>query len=447
MSENEKTWVIGITDDLVTKKPIAESPTTTRPAVRPTVRATASRPAVRVQPKAPVPAPARRRLHFALELALTYLLGPFALLLTDRGRQGRGWVAAGIASGLAGIGMVVWRDRILLAVDVGWAIVLLMITTALVALLWFSAWSRALMMTGEPDMTRRRLRREQIPSWLKKPWSLGAVSFLVPGLGLLLTGRLRRAAIVLWLGQLGIVAGLTLYHSPWAWQVNKNSALGAIDSNLLEGSFLLAGAILIASIAGWIVQALEGSRQALLTRSGSTRARGDWYALALVGSLAAMALVNDPAPIAQNLDEQAGRLHQSGCKVIPLALTLAAHHCDPAQSRYPIQAMGLYEELGRPDRAAAMRVRLDRNLGPFVNLVMGESPALPASQEVFFAQNTLEPEQVPVLQDAVLAVAESADPDPAVLDPAISDPVVSAPDSDKIAPAAFFGTMVIPDPQ
>lgn len=440
MAENEKTWVIGITDDLVTKKPTAEPPAATRPPFRSPARATVSRPTVRVQPKPPVKAQAHRRMHFALVLALTYLLGPFALLLTSGGRQARGWLVAGLGSGLAGIGMVVWRGRILSAVDVGWALVLLAAAVSLVSLLWFSAWARALTMTWEPDAAIRRERSERLPQWLKRPLTSGALGFLVPGLGLLLAGRVRRAAIVLWLGQLPVLAGVALMLSPWAWNVNRNSALGAIDPSLLESLFLVAAAALVLAIIGWIAQALEGGRQALRIRGVMPAGRGDRYALALVASLVIVAVVYDPAPLAQSLDEHAGQLRESGLKVIPLAFTLAAHRCDPAQSRYAIQAMGLYEELGRFDRAEALRADLDRNLVPFVNLVLRERPMRDAEHEFIYVRS--EPVKgaaaVPEVVDATLQGTPMESP---------PEPTGANPGLEAISPAALFGTMMVPDPK
>ena len=431
MSEAEKTWVIGIADDLETTRRAVESPAPMRPMARPMVRPIMRRSTVSHRSKHAVKARSGNRLHYAFLVALTYLLGPFALMLTERGRRSRMLCFYGAVAGLSGIALMVWRADLLANVQTGWGVTMLVMGTALIILAWFSIWARALLLTGQSDSVLQRVKRENFPLWLKKPWVLGGLGFLVPGLGLLLVGRIRRAVAVLWFCQLGVVAGLVLFHASWIWQANKTWKIGAISSNLLEVTFLLAGVGMLLGILGWIVQALEGSRQASSRGAGSVRPRGDRYAIALAASLAVFVLATDSVDIARKLDIQSSLLKESGCRVIPLYLSLAAHRCDPSQSRYAIQAMDLYAELGREDQAGHLRARLNENLGSYVELVRLENSSGEASEEILYTLVDPVSDPAPVPDESVRTQNQSQ-----------SEPAV-----EWTAQATYFGTMMIPDPQ
>ena len=189
MSDSNKTWVIGITDDLELRRSGEEPPTPTRPMIRPVSRPLPTRAIARPQPRPVVNARPARQLHYALLVALTYLLGPFALVLTERGRRGRAWLIAGTVAGLAGIALTVWRVGILARVEASWTAVVLGGITSAVLMIGFSAWARALLLTRDPDASARKTRRQAFPTWLRKPAVLGGLGFVVPGLGLLLAGR------------------------------------------------------------------------------------------------------------------------------------------------------------------------------------------------------------------------------------------------------------------
>ena len=142
----------------------------------------------------------------------------------------------------------------------------------------------------------------------------------------------------------------------------------------------------------------------------------------------------DPGTLAERLDHRAGQLMDSGYHVIPLQLSLAAHRCDPSHSRYAIQAMGLYTELGRTDQAEELRNRLDSNLGPFVELVRLENPNQERFSEVLYAQASpvVEPASAAVESQETPVAPVEAQPEPAV---------------DQIVQAVFFGTMMMPEPE
>ncbi|MBU8871553.1 MAG: hypothetical protein KOO60_11875 [Gemmatimonadales bacterium] len=453
MSESKKTWVIGITDDLEIMESNEEPITPTRIKVKPLVRPLMKRQVTRAQPRPVVKPVPRRPMHYALLVMLTYLLGPFALLLTGRGRQNRTWLFTGCSSGLVGLGLMVGRGSIMAGIESGLAIVMLGLLTVLVVMAGFSAWARALVLTKDPDPAVRAMQHQAFPSWLHKPWVLGSLGFLAPGLGLLLAGRARRAAAVLWACQLGVLAGLVVLHARWIWQVNVSSDIGALDPNRLEVIFMGAALACLLSGMGWVGLALEGGRQAASAHGGSRLPRGDWYSLALVASLAVFAFTADPVMVAEGLDAQGQRLQELGYRVIPLTMSVAAHRCDPSRARYAIQAVDLYAELGHGDKAEELRSRLDQNLGDFVELVLLEESPPGESSEILYAETGPGSDQLmdqamsPLLQQAMdqnmgPVMAEDSTPAPVEIEDKQPEQVFNG-----LFPHTFFGAMLVPDPE
>lgn len=449
MTESTKTWVIGITDDLEAGKPVAEQPAVARPAPPRPVARKGQRPAPRPEPK-----PVRRarplpRMHFALLLALTYLLGPAALLLTDRGRGNRTWLFVGLVSMLAGAALGFGHDRILAAVGAGWAVTGLAGIVTVVVFAGFSAWSRALYLVGDVDSAVQKSRRESLPRWARQAWFAGALGLVAPGAGLVLSGRARQGALTLWSCLWAALAGLTLWHAPWLWRNVASGGGATTASDRLEIYFLAAVLVAVLGVLGWVAQALESGRSSLQRRGVVGSEHGDRYALALLGALAVFAITVDTADIAQRLDHQVVRLRDQGCRVAPLSLALAAQRLDPSQSRYSIQAMDLYTELGREEQAEKVRGRLDRNLGSFVELMMAEG-SVPAADGIHYATGANRRSQ-------------ASPTDPSVTEPggiaAIAGTTVTPPKSESesmpadvtapawAAPTAYFGTMMTPDPK
>jgi|GEM_PF-2376527 len=371
MSDSNKLWVIDLGDELETSNPGSEQQATVPPPAVPRQQPIRAKTAP-VQ-SAPTPrkmqrAAGRKPMHIALLLALTYALGPFAILLTEQGRKSKPWLATGIASGALAIILVSMRGAILASTQTGRGLIPLFVFSALVFLGCFSVWARALLITGDAVLRRGK----KLPSWVKTPWAAGGLSFVVPGFGLLITGCPKRAAAVVWSCWPALLSALMLGHAGWIWSVQQRTGHVVATAEILELVFLVTAIVAAVSVLGLTAQALEGARQAFPRSARIHNQRGDWYALALLGSVACLVVASDPTSVASRLDHHSESLHASGLRVIPLYMTLAASRLDPADSQYVLQAIDLNTELGRIDEAAGLRARLDEDLSAYVQVVMGE---------------------------------------------------------------------------
>lgn len=373
MYDNEKIYSIELGEDLALPDPPREQRTVAsiaKPAVR-----SASR------PRKPQPAreskPPSSELQFAPLVILSYLLGPFSVHLNPECRGRKGLLGAGLISGMAGLGMFAGRGFILDLLGNGWPLWPWALVGTAVMVTVFSVWARSLMLV----VTHHRQPRHRLPALLRRPWAVGVVGLVAPGLGLLLAGCARRGAAVIWMCS-GVVAGvMVLAGGPGIWAGNQAGRSGSLNPVVLESIFLLAAGILMAGLIGWIAQALEGARQMMEEPSIRHRMRGDWYAGALLVTLIGMAMVWDPAAMAVHLDDGSVVLREQGFRLIPLKLSQSAHRLDPAPSQYAIGAMELCEELGRTAEAAELRRELDGNLASYLALVQAEKPGpvLPAN--------------------------------------------------------------------
>ncbi len=298
--------------------------------------------------------PPPSRLHFAPLLLLTYALGPLALLLTPRGRRG------GIGAALAAVAgtswaLLIWQWRAVLArVLSGGATA--GIWTALVGLALLvgcGTWARAVLCIGQDLL----LQPQRLPRWLRRSRVIGAVGLVVPGLGLLIAGRRRRAAAVLGLTGPFLCAVLILLRAGPLWAERSWPYLQHVPPVSLEIMFLGAGATVMIGVIVWLGQALEGFRLTTVV-SGRRPARSDRTAAALLMALLAFGLLFDPAAVARRLDEESRSLAGAGCRLIPLTMLLAANRLDPAQPVYLLRASQFYASLGRPRTAARIREEL-----------------------------------------------------------------------------------------
>ena len=309
--------------------------------------------------------PRRERKYFVTLLGLTYLLGPLALLLTPQGRRNRIWLAAALGSGLAGLVML-WRwQDILSRIESGSPILFWSVVTSLVILTGFTTWARAIYLTGEnADRPAQRW-----PRWLMKPWAIGGLGFLVPGLGLLLAGCRKRAVAVLWLYWPAVLSVLLLAHATWMWDWQRNSGVQTVSANTIEYIMMIAAMVAFLGVLGWIAQALDGARQVSSQYSAWVRPRSDWYAAALMGAIVVLAVVSEPASIAKRLDRLGGSLRREGYQVIPLCLTLTANRLDPSRPVYVMQAIELYDELGKSEAAARLQDELNEDMQPYLMML------------------------------------------------------------------------------
>jgi len=374
MSNDRKTWLIEAGDVLDVMPPNKKQPVTAVVPVRP---AELSRPAPQaavsepVKRRAKAPTPARSNMQFALLMALTYVLGPLAILLTPRGRRHKVLVvAAGLSTALTMIlvlsrfdGLV--RDDRIASAWLWGALV------AVAAVGGFSAWARALHLLGGEGVPHVN----KLPHWLRQSWAIGALGLVAPGSGLLLSGGARRTAIFVWLFWPAVVATVVLVNSMGLWRHHLASGWLMASGPALETAYLVAAAVVAISFLGYIAQALEGVRQVLVEPGLQTRAKGDYYALAVVAAVVALVVVASPSQMAHQLATGGDTLRQEGFQAIPLRLALAASELDSGKPEYAIQAMELYAELGQTEQAEALRTDLDRNLSTYVALVQKETVA------------------------------------------------------------------------
>lgn len=338
-------------------------------------RKSAATPITPLNARAPYDTPDRLRavapapsMHYALLLALTWLCGPAALLLTPAGRRHRGWAALGVvATAAAAVIVAVPYARFVpvtgLATPLAWGSLATLATIG-----GFTVWARAVYLAAAALPPAHRL-----PRLFRSRFAAGVLGLLAPGFGMLASGGRLRAGLWLWalwpaaLGLAVLRSGAGMWH-----HLNTTVPDGAA-ADTLEQAFLLAAAAVAAGLLVWLVQALDGARR-LAPAPALSRGRGDWFAVALGVSCAALALAGNPARMARDLGDAAQVLAAEGLTIVPLQLSLAADRLDPSCAAYAVQAIALHEARGEQDRANALRARLDEGLATYVAL-LGTRPA------------------------------------------------------------------------
>lgn len=314
---------------------------------------------------APAPAPT---MHYALLVALTWLLGPFALPLTPAGRGHRRWLALGVASGAAGLVVaIVPYERFVpvtnLATPLAWGSL-----AALAVFGGFSAWARAVLLAAAHVPPAHRL-----PRWCRSRAAVAALGLVAPGCGMLAGGSRWRAGLWLWALWPAALGLLVIRNAPGMWRHLLSTQPDRAAADLLEGWLLLSAAGVGLGALAWLVQALEGARR-LAPAPALARGRGDWFAVALGVSCLALAAGGNPGLAARHLGDAASVLQAEGLSIIPLQLSLAAARLDPGSAEYAVVAIGLHEVRGDAQRAQAVRERLDHGLAPYVALLAAPAP-------------------------------------------------------------------------
>lgn len=288
---------------------------------------------------------------------LAYLLGPFSSLATDRGRRSRFWFWFAAGSGVVSV-MILWWWREILARlgSTGAAILPWFILSCLVILAGITSWSRGILLIGQSA----RSVRTRLPRWIRKPWTIGTLGLILPGAGLLIGGRPKRAAGALWMCGLFLLSIFVLSQSVWLWEWNRGIVGGAIPNGTLEYIFLVLGVLGSIGILAWIVQALEGARLAVSAteREKRPRPRGDVFAFALLVTIVAYSVLFEPVTIAGSVDRFAETTQHEGLQVLPLYAARTAMWLDPSQPSYAVRAIGLYDDLGKEQIARVMRREL-----------------------------------------------------------------------------------------
>ena len=286
---------------------------------------------------------------------LAYLLGPFSFFATDHGRRSRFWFWFAIGSGLASMVTLMWWKEIIEGFgNAGAAVLPWFVILCLVVLAGVTSWSRGIMLIGQSAQSVRK----RLPRWLKKPWAIGTLGLILPGAGLLVGGRPKRAAAALWICGLMLLSLFILSQSVWMWEWNKGIIEGAIPSVTFEYIYLVLGVLGSIGILAWIVQALDGARLAVPVAEREKRPRGDIFAFALLVTIVAYSVLFNPVMIAGYADRFAETAQQEGFRVVPLYAARMAMWLDPSQPSYDVRAIGLYDDLGRKQDARALRNEL-----------------------------------------------------------------------------------------
>ena len=395
MDEPNKLWVIDLGDQCVAEEPHVKQPEIRRSPPR------LITPVNRTIPKAPVRRVAQPsgNLHFATKMALSYLLGPFALLMWARDRKKPSWSFIAMFSGIGSI-VLAWKWRAILAHgSSGSLLIPLVVLAGLLSLLAFTSWAKALHLA----FASRTRSHTSWPAWMRSSWAVTSLGFLAPGLGLYLAGSYRRAVAAVWAFWPVFLAGVILAHAGWTWQWLRNSLHTPGSEEMFENLVMASVAVLILGCGGWLVQALMGlHRQTQLSRSVSG-AHGDRYAVALLMAVVALAVLSPPADMASLVNEAGIRLHQEGFQLIPLQLTRSAHALDPGETSYSLQLAALHRERGEDEEADTVQRALDNDLQVYFGM-LGRQVAETKPQPV--ARN---------IQQNIQQKPESKKPEPAVV--------------------------------
>jgi hypothetical protein len=311
-------------------------------------QARGARPSLVAAPVAAFAPPARSAGSWK-ELAAAYLLGPFVVSLWHRGRRRLGWTIAGAVSGIAmAVVLARWTSIGEGLTSLPYGVLAWVLLVPLLILVLFTTWARAIGAAA-------RLGRLRIPRWLAHPASVGALGFLVPGLGLLVAGERERAARTFWMLGPMLTSVVLLAEWRWLWTRSRIAETPGLSGPDLEVVFLIAGAAFAVTLFAWISQAMEGVRRAADIDRPAGR---DSSGAALLVALIAFALAFRPEAAARCFDRMAAPLEADGLRVVPLLLWETAARIDPAAPAYLARAADLDVVLGWTDAAAEKRLTL-----------------------------------------------------------------------------------------
>ena len=372
MRNDERVWVIEdqerpeITSlgDAIIEAPRPNAP---RPAPRRHHREfPAPRPASR--PASAKPRKSARPVQSAILLALGYVLGPLALLLTARGRHSGLWMAFAASTLVltTALGASWW----VIAARSGSTSLLgpLLFGSLVCVVAVFTVWARALHLL----VTSRRFPGLPWPAWVRSPWMAGLLGLVAPGSAWVFTRWPQRAAWTAWAIWPAAAAAFLLVQAPLLWHQRMVLAGWGLGADSLEWVFLFAGFVLLVTPLIWLTQALVAARAMARVAGRWQHGRGDWSAVALSLALIALVLAVQPVDLAAELDGGADVLQAVGCQVLPVHLTGLARRLDPGQPAYALQLANLHAARGEDEAAARVRENLARDLLPYVGELVRE---------------------------------------------------------------------------
>jgi hypothetical protein len=278
-------------------------------------------------------------------LARAYGLGPLGTLLGRSQTQDQIVASFALAAGLA------WLVLQLPPVAAHVAPGLRLTASAVCAVIFLLAWCRELRLAAGD----RRFLPEKLPGWMRSMPAVVGLGLLVPGLGLMVAGRVRRAALAL------LGAGLTVHAlvvlSGFLRFQNVDLGLRARTPLPLSMELWLGGTVIAAALGllFWVGTALDGARLLGTAERRPRTVPADRYGLALLLALAIFGAGFRPAEFARDLDSLSTALEDRGFRHLPLALDLAALQLDSGRPEYAFHAASLAESTDRDVLAAALR--------------------------------------------------------------------------------------------
>jgi hypothetical protein len=292
-----------------------------------------------------------------------YLAGPLGLLVTGRARDSNRatWIAA-LAPVLLMAGAVTsWLQAERLFGPRELSILAQTAFLALAGAAWVTAWSTALLRSG-------RACKAGLPSWRgrRRPFVVGVLGLLAPGLGLLLLGSFLRGVLSLVLVSLGGLAAVVLLRAATFWSWHQAAADPLLTGLQLEAAFLTLGGLVAAGLLAWLISAFDGARLASLAPAGRRRSSADRVAVALLVALIALAIFFRPLDVARELDRTTNGLAVGGLRLIPLWTAQAAVVLAPGEPEFALRLADRHEALGRNHAAEAIRQDLAGRWGRYL---------------------------------------------------------------------------------
>jgi len=298
-------------------------------------------------------------------LVTAYLLGPVTVSRWVNGPKGVAWAAAGALSVFVAFLLVVFHSRFDAWLGsssngvLAWFLIVPFVVTVMGLV-----WARSVIAAGR----RCPATLSRLPRRLRSSAAITALGLLVPGLGLMLTGRVKRAG---WAFALIIPAGVTavaLLRWPWLWNLNRSTINPGLSSVTLEVVLLATVAIAAVCALAWIVQALDGARRA---GHRPSHVFADAAGATLIVSLVVFAVAFKPVSVARNLSASALPMRHDSYRLIPLAVTEAASWLDPANPVYIAEAAELYRALGNREKAREKRDILEQRAAAYTKFAWG----------------------------------------------------------------------------
>ena len=303
-----------------------------------------------------------------IRVLMAYVLGPIALMIKPAGQRRIYWAILGAVSVVAGAYLLLGRasfNAMIGTTDNGVFIWIALVTFVFLAAA--TAWARAVAVSGRDHPPLASIS----PRKMRNPLAVGAVSLVFPGLGLLLQGKTRRAAAVLW--TVGPMVAALVILSNWSllWNQSQWSVPAGSSGLALEIVFVVAAVLALVTLLIWIVQALDGARRFCTTPGSLLRA--DVVSVALLVTVIAFVSTVRPVPFAESLSASSEGLHQNGFRLIPLVMSESAARLDPASPVHLANAAVLNEELGMKDAARAKKIVIERRMMEYVELMHGSN--------------------------------------------------------------------------